>query len=442
MRTRAVVLGGSVAGLLAARVLADSFDHVVVVDRDDLSRAGPRKGVPQAHHAHGILAKGREVVEELFPGLTEDLVASGGIAVDLHNDIAWFKGACPLHRAPSGLLGLCVSRPALEDYIRGRVASLPAVEMRGGHVAVHPLATDDREVVTGVQVVRLGGNVLEDLEADLVVDATGRGNRGNWLKQLGYNSPSEESVEAGLVYVTRQYVREGPLPSGARAMISSASPRCPYSVVMIPNEGNRWIVTLIGTGVDIPPVEAGAFHEFAHRLDKDDLRYVIDHSRPLTEPKQFRLPATVRRRYESLRASPEGYVVLGDALCSFNPVYGQGMTVAAVEAVLLRDCLDESRDGVPARFYQEAARFIDVPWNMSSGGDLAALTPVGIRTLKTRLFKAYLAKVLRVAENDTQVSLAFHQTVNLTSSPGQLFTPRMLKRVFFPSLIRSTEPPE
>ena len=200
-------------------------------------------------------------------------------------------------------------------------------------------------------------------------------------------------------------------------------------MVLLPVEGNRWIVTLIGIGPDIPPVDAEGFEEFARRFPMVDLHDVMDGAEPLTEPRRFRAPASVRRRYELLKELPAGYVVMGDALCGFNPVYGQGMTVAAVEAKVLQACLSESGDDVPRRFYKQAARFIDIPWDMATGGDLAFPTTVGKRTFKIRFLNRYIAKVLRAAEVDTVVSLTFHQTVNLTSRPERLFAPHMLRRV-------------
>jgi 2-polyprenyl-6-methoxyphenol hydroxylase-like FAD-dependent oxidoreductase len=417
-------------GLLAARTLSESYDRVIVVDRDSLAGTGHRKGVPQSQHAHAILAKGREVLEDLFPGLTAELTDAGALTFDLHNDVIWFNGHGPLSRAPSDLLGLSLSRPALEDYIRRRVRELPNVDLWGEHEAVDLITTADGSVVTGVTVVALA-DARQDIMADLVVDATGRGNRSTtWLGRLGYDLPAEDSVKAGIVYATREYVRR-PLPSGSAAVITLLSPACPYSAVLLPMEGDRWILTLVGIGDDIPPTDVEGFNEFARRLPISDLHDIIDHAQPLTEPKRFRAPASVRRRYDRLRRRPDGYLVIADALCAFNPVYGQGMTVAAVEALVLRDCLRESTDDLPRRFYAKTAPVIDIPWDMAVGGDLAFPAVEGNRTTKIRILNAYIAKVLHAAETDPEVGLAFHRTVNLTNRPERLLMPRTLARVLF-----------
>lgn len=426
-KNTAVVLGASMAGLLAARALSESFDRVVVIDRDDPRDTGARKGVPQGQHAHAILNRGREVLEELFPGLTADLSAAGAEVVDLPNEVSWYSGTRQLLKVPSDLMLLSLSRPALEDYIRARVARLPGVELRGDHEVIGLVA--DGGTIEGVRYVHAG---VEDEEpADLVVDATGRGNRGTtWLTALGYEAPAEDTVKAGIAYSTREYDRL-PLPSGSAGVITALTADFPYGAALLPMEGNRWILTLIGMGGDIPPTDVPGFNDFARQFPIEDLHAVLDHARPLTEPKRFRIPASVRRRYERLKRLPEGYVCVGDALCAFNPVYGQGMTVAAVEAMVLLDCARGPLEGLPRRYYERAAQVIDIPWDMAAGGDLALSSVPGRRTVGVRILNAFLARVLRAAETDPVVSLAFHETVNLKHPPQRLFAPTILRRVLF-----------
>jgi 2-polyprenyl-6-methoxyphenol hydroxylase-like FAD-dependent oxidoreductase len=436
-KNTAVVLGASMAGLLAARVLSESFEHVMVIDRDDLRDTGARKGVPQGQHAHAILNKGRQVLEELFPGLTAELSAAGAEVVDLPNEVSWYNGTRQLLKVPSDLMLLSLSRPALEDYIRARVARRPGVELCGDHEVVGLVA--DGGAVTGVRVVHAG--VERELAADLVVDATGRGNRGTtWLTALGYEAPVEDTVKAGVAYSTREYDRQ-PLPSGSAGVITALTADFPYGAALLPMEGNRWILTLIGMGDDIPPTDVPGFNDYARQLPIEDLHAVLDHARPLTEPKRFRIPASVRRRYERLKRLPEGYLCIGDALCAFNPVYGQGMTVAAVEAMVLLDCARGPLAGLPRRYYERAAQVIDIPWDMAAGGDLALPSVPGKRTVSVRILNAFLARVLRAAATDPVVSLAFHETVNLKHPPQRLFAPKILRRVLFPRRVEPVAAP-
>ncbi|MFC4946054.1 NAD(P)/FAD-dependent oxidoreductase [Pseudonocardia sp. GCM10023141] len=427
---RAVVLGASIAGLLAARTLSDVYDEVVVIDRDPLTGTGPRKGVPQGRHAHVLLARGHAVLEELFPGLTADLVGAGAVVIDQIRDTVWMASGRRLAQAPSDLRALAVSRPALEDHVRDRVQKLPGVTFRGGHEATRLLASADRGTVTGVELADLTAGLRCELAAELVVDATGRSNRGaTWLAELGYVRPAEEVVKATIAYASRQYVRSGPLASGAMAIAAVVmSPEFPQGAAVLPMEGDRWMVTLIGLDGNLPPTDIAGFDRFSRLIPSADLHDVVDGCEPLTEPLSYRVPASVRRRYERLRRLPDRYLVIGDALCAFNPIYGQGMTVSAIEATVLRECLQSSTTGLPRRFYRQAARAIDIPWDIAAGGDLALPTVTGKRTLKTRLLNAYVARILRAAERDAQVGRAFHRSVNLISRPTSLFAPWLLLR--------------
>ncbi|MFF5227876.1 FAD-dependent oxidoreductase [Dactylosporangium sp. NPDC000521] len=429
--TQAVILGASIAGLLAARALSDTFGTVTVIDRDDLTGTGPRKGVPQGRHAHMLFAKGREVIEDLFPGITGELVAAGALTVDVHAGFAWHNGPNALARAASDLVVLAVSRPALEDHLRARVGRLPGVTVRGGLEATGLLHEDG--AVVGVRAVPAGagpGAPAEELRADLVVDATGRGNRGTtWLTELGYAPPEQDSVMAGVVYATREYERR-PLASGMLGVLTGVTPKYPYGAALLPMEGDRWILTLAGLGDDLPPTDEAGFAAYATRLSIGDLAEVVHGARPLGPPRPFRVPASVRRRYERIRRHPEGFLAFGDAICAFNPIYGQGMTVAALEALELRTAVADGLAGLPRRFYARASAVIDTPWDMAVGGDLAFPSVPGRRTVKIRFLNWYLARLLRAAETSPEVAVAFHRTVNLTEPPGRLFAPAILRRVF------------
>ncbi|MGW4665840.1 FAD-dependent oxidoreductase [Streptosporangium sandarakinum] len=428
----AVVAGAGMGGLLAARVLSETFGRVTVVDRDALPGEGvPRRGVPQGHHAHGMLSRGCEVLEELFPGLTADLVAAGAVACDLQGDVRWYNDGRLLRPAPSRLRGLSVSRPRLERSLRSRVEALAGVTILDGCEVVEPI-TGAGGAVTGVRLLR-PGHPPQDMPADLVVNATGRGNRGaEWLRRLGYGPVPEERVDSRLVYVSREY-RRRPGDSDAVALIVGHGAAVPRGGVALSAEGDRWLVTLYGMGDDVPPVDPEGYHRFAARLPVPDLHDLLRRLEPLGAPRPMRVPVSVRRRYERLDRFPEGYVVFGDALCQFNPTYGQGMTVAACEAVALRECLaDGGLDGLARRFFRHAARIIDVPWDMSAGGDLRFPSVEGRRTARLRLLNGYLARLHVAAEADPVVGNAFLSVANLQEPPRLLLSPGVLARVLRP----------
>ncbi|MEU9832745.1 FAD-binding monooxygenase [Streptosporangium sp. NPDC048047] len=419
-------------GLLAARVLSETFGRVTVVDRDALPVEGvPRRGVPQGRHAHGMLSRGCEVLEELFPGLTADLVATGAVACDLQGDVRWYNDGRLLRPAPSRLRGLSVSRPRLERSLRSRVEALPGVTILDACEVVEPI-TGAGGAVTGVRLLR-PGHRPRDMAADLVVNATGRGNRGaEWLRLLGYGPVPEERVESRLMYVSREY-RRRPGDCDAVALIVGHSAAVPRGGVALSAEGDRWLVTLYGMGDDLPPADPEGYHRFAARLPVPDLHDLLRRLEPLGEPRPMRIPVSVRRRYERLDRFPEGYVVFGDALCQFNPTYGQGMTVAACEAAALRDCLaDGGPDGLARRFFRRAARIIDVPWDMSVGGDLRFPSVEGRRTARLRLLNGYLARLHVAAEADPVVGNAFLSVANLQEPPRRLLSPGVVARVLLP----------
>jgi 2-polyprenyl-6-methoxyphenol hydroxylase-like FAD-dependent oxidoreductase len=429
---RAIVLGASIGGLLAARVLSESYATVTVFDRDKLpAEAADRRGVPQSGHSHGLLARGRQVLEELFPGLTADLTAQGAVAIDIQRDCLWVNDGHRIPRATSGLQGLCVSRRALEGYVRDRVRALPNVEIHDGCEALGLLADADGGTVTGARILPRGGEEQHH-DADLVVDATGRGNRGlTWLAELGYQPPVEDRVDPGTVYVSRDY-RRTPGETDFAAFISSPSPDVPYGGVAIAAEGDRWMVTLLGVGSDqAPPVDPDGFLTFAGRLPAPELHALLSRAEPLGPPKRMRLPTSVRRRYEHLTRLPEGFIAIADAVCSFNPAYGQGMTVAAVEAMVLRDCLRRGRRELPRRFFAGAAKVVDVPWDMAVGADLRYPTVVGPRSRRTRFLNGYVTRLHVAAARHAVVGRRFLSVANLMTPPPGLFAPGIVARVLW-----------
>ncbi|NUR83225.1 MAG: NAD(P)-binding protein, partial [Nonomuraea sp.] len=351
----AVVIGASMSGLLAAAALHRRYAQVTVFDRDTLPDGDAhRRGVAQSRHAHGLLARGREVMDELLPGLSAELVAQGAISGDMQRNGRYVHGGHTMARGDSGLNGLLVSRPLLEGQVRRRVAALPGVRLVSGGAVTGLLARTGR--VTGV---RLGDG--RPVPADLVVDAGGRGSRTPyWLGELGFPAPEEERLAIDLRYGTREF-RRGPYDlDGDLLLIISPTPGSPRAGVALALEGGRWIVTMGGYG-EGPELDPAGFAAYARTLPAPDLHRLVVGAEPVGEPRAYRSPASVRRRYERLTRFPEGLLVTGDAVCAFNPLYGQGMTVAALEA---RELLEPDLGALP--FFRRVARLVDTPWEMTS----------------------------------------------------------------------------
>jgi 2-polyprenyl-6-methoxyphenol hydroxylase-like FAD-dependent oxidoreductase len=423
----AVVVGGSLAGLLAARVLSETVERVTVVDRDEMPTApAHRKGVPQSRYTHGLLARGFEILEELLPGLGADLAERGALIQDLQRDVIWYNDGLQVKRAPSSLTVLLVSRPTLEAYVRTRVRALPRVTILAGTEATGLREADGR--ITGVHVTGPDGSPT--LDTRLVVDASGRSNRGPaWLAELGYPAVGEDVVRANLVYVSREY-RRVPGAEEFTGVIHSHYPENPVGSGSFATDGDRWLVTMLGMNDDVPPAEPGAFEEFAARMAGDELHRLVTTAEPIGGLNRFRIGPSVRRRYERCARLPEGFVALGDSLCCFNPAYGQGMTTAAMAAIWLRTCLESGTRGLTRRYFTGVKPIIDVPWAITVGNDLRFPEVAGPRTAKTRILNAYLPKLHRAATVNAEVGETFLRVANFLTPPQRLISPRTLWRVW------------
>jgi 2-polyprenyl-6-methoxyphenol hydroxylase-like FAD-dependent oxidoreductase len=429
---RAVVLGASMAGLLAARVLADAYAQVTVIDRDQLPETPMhRRGVPHGRHAHALLTGGHQALEELFPGLTAELIAHGAPTGDLLANGRWYLNGHRLRQAHSGLVALSPSRPLLEGHIRARVRALPNVALLDSCDIVGLTTTPDGRRVTGSRVLRRAdGHTEELLGADLVVDASGRGSRTPiWLQALGYARPDEEQVRIGLGYATRTYRLPPDALHGDRGLVQAATPQHPRSGVLLQLESDRWMVTLGGRLGDHPPTDPNGFLAFAQSLQFPDIYETICDAEPLDDLVAFRFPASVRYRYERLDRFPDGLLVMGDAVCSFNPVYGQGMSVAALEALTLRRHLQRGAAPQPRHWFRDLAGVVDAPWDVAVGGDLAFPGVPGRRTPKVRLVNAYLARLHAAAAHDANLASAFLRVAGMVAPPQSLLRPSIAVRV-------------
>lgn len=424
----ALVIGASMAGLLAARVLAGHYEQVVIVERDTLPPTPEtRRGVPQARHAHGLLGHGLVSLEALFPGFAGELLQRGA----RQGGARIFSGGGYLARVDDGPQGLFLSRPLLEHAVRTRVDALPNVAILENTDAREPLADAGCARITGLQVrERAEGAVERVIPADLVVDATGRGSRAPaWLTALGYPEPREELVDVDMHYSTRIFQRTSEDIGGDMLVNVAPTPDLPRASAMIALEDERWMVTLAGYFGEEPPTGEQGFLEFARSLPAPEIFETIRSATPLSEPATYRFRANLWRHYERLERFPEGFLVIGDALCSFTPIYGQGMTVAALEAIALRACLAPGTDQLAKRFFQQAAKVIANPWSITVGND-RKLSPAGARRDPfTRAINWYLDRYLVAARNDATLSAAFMQVANLFDPPSALLRPKLAARV-------------
>ncbi|MEV0392685.1 FAD-dependent oxidoreductase [Polymorphospora rubra] len=429
-KDRAVVLGGSVAGLLAVRALAGSYREVVLVERDPLpagTSTAPRTGVPHGRHAHGLLVGGLRAIETLLPGATADLAEAGVPAGDMCGAIRLYADGHPLRQGAIGELGLAVSRPFLESYVRTRVLDTANLKVIDGCDVAGLDSTDG--VVTGARIHRRSAGAGEEtVAADLVVDATGRGSRTpRWLGELGYAPPVEERLEVNLSYTTRKFKMAPDGLGGNHTVIVAPSVTNPRGGVLQVVEQGRAVATVFGILGDAAPGDLDGFLAFAKTLRAPEFDGILRAAEPIDEPATFRFPASVRRRYERLDRFPAGLLVIGDAICSFNPQYAQGMSVSAMEAATL---LRMAPDGVTApAFFRAVAPIIDVPWQIVTGSDLAHPGVQGERTGAIRFVNAYLRRLQAAARRDATLTEAFARVVNLIAAPRSLMRPDRAVRV-------------
>jgi flavin-dependent dehydrogenase len=433
-RDHAIVLGGGVAGLLAARVLSEAYPQVTVVDRDHLAPGNqPRRGVPQGRHIHRLLARGQQILEDLFPGLTAEFAAHGAAVGDV-GDVRLLLGGHRLARAEAGLVLVSASRPLLEDRVRARVRALRAVTLAPPGDAVGLLTTPNGQRVTGIRLLRRAdGSAEELLRADLVVDATGRGSRAPaWLAALGFEPPYEDRVRVDVGYATRRYRLPPDALDGDLGCLHGPPPDRPRGGALAKLEGDVWMLTLGGFLGDHPPTDPAGFTAFARSLHFSDLYDAIRTAPAIDDPVRFRFPAATWRRYERIRHHPEGFLVIGDAMCSFNPIYGQGMTVAALQAMALRRSLLDGDERLARRFHMATSRIADHAWEMATGADLAVPGVEGHRTLRVRVANTYTARILAVAAHDPAAAAAFTRVVGMVDPVSSLLRPALALRVLRP----------
>lgn len=427
---RAVVLGGSIAGMLAARVLSPHHDRVTVVERDSFPVVGRRrKGVPQDRHVHALHPRGQRVMERLLPGLSDELVGEGAALGELGMDTRIVFGGRPLARTSTGHPVLAASRPLLEGHIRSRVLKLPNVEMLESCDALGIVVVDGS--VTGVRVLRRRDGATEEVvAADVVVEATGRQTRlPHWLEELGRTPPDEEVSELEVAYVSGRFARR-PGDEAIVNVVSSIPPDGRAGGAALAAEGNSIVVTLSGLLGQVPPTEPDELVGYAATLVDPAIHDVIADREPLAEPVLMRIPPGRRRYYDRLTDLPAGLIPIGDALCSFNPVYGQGMSVAAVAAECLGECVAVGHEGLTPRYLASVNGILDHAWSMARGADASYIPSVRARQpLPVRLLGRYQERLVAAAADDPVVAGAFLETIGLVAEPQSLLRPAVALRV-------------
>jgi 2-polyprenyl-6-methoxyphenol hydroxylase-like FAD-dependent oxidoreductase len=443
-REHAVVAGAGMAGLLAASVLADHYGQVTILDRDRIpDLPGFRGGVPQSPHTHVLLGRGLTVLETLLPGIEAELLKAGAVPVDWPGDAMWLTAAGWSPRFRPGIRLVSLSRDLVEWVVRQRVLSHPRIELRQVTEVTALVTSPGRGAVTGMRTRQRGlPGSDQEIEAGLVIDATGRQSRCcQWLAEIGYLAPREASIACDVGYASRFYA----VPPGGmdwRLMLLQAQPpRHTRSGIIAPVDGDRWTVSLIGRLGDHPPTDEDGFLDFAVGLRSPLLREVLQDAVPLTPIRGFKISSAYRRRFDQMARWPDGFVVAGDAVCTLNPVYAQGMSVAAIGALGLRAELQRPPAAdLTRRLQARIVRASADAWVLASGEDLRYLAlHTGKRPpLRDRIMRPYLDRVLRAATRDRLVNQALLEVVNLERPPSSLVKPRVVLHAVRPDTAAPT----
>jgi 2-polyprenyl-6-methoxyphenol hydroxylase-like FAD-dependent oxidoreductase len=423
----AVVLGAGIAGLLAARVLSDRFARVTLVEKHRLAHDGAvRDAAPQGAHAHAMLARGLQIIERLFPGYTDELVAGGASLVGVQDVRVYVLGWRQNHDSP--LRVLAATRPFMEWMLARRVRALGNVDIVEDAEVVAALGSRTR--ITGVALRT--GETTRDLAANLVVDARGRrSNLADWMKALGAEAPPHETSPLASVYCSCLLE---PAPGRPRPLTHQVAKfEDKLGVLIFPVENGRVLLSIgANVNVQLPKTHKEMLTFLKDRLPVPDAYNAIKDLRPITPLSYSRFSASVRRNFDALGHPPEGIAAIGDAVASFNPIFGQGMTVAALEAEWLETCLatsDPSTNGFAKAYYAGVKPIVDLAWGFP---DLEAKrNNPKAQPAATRFLLWYTERMNAAATRSPLVSKAIAHVQNMIEPPTALFKPSVFLRVLF-----------
>jgi 2-polyprenyl-6-methoxyphenol hydroxylase-like FAD-dependent oxidoreductase len=433
---KAIVMGASIAGLWTARALIDLFDDVIVLERDQLPQGAEfRSGAPQVRQYHGLLESGLNQMRAWFPGLDQELIEAGAVSYDVTNDVhlrirnRWYP------QFPSGNILLSCSRLLLESSLRRRLRQNPCIRFIEGVEVMGLESNLEKRRVTGARIQgRRGGSEEENpvLSGDLVVDALGRRSlTPQWLQEMGYPSPEVTEVNSFLGYVTRRYKRK---PNTPMILVGATPPNDPYTGLVFPEENDTMVALMAGYNKHYPPTDPDEFEAFAHNLGPE-FEEVLRGAEPISQPYGYRGTSSRWHHYEKLERWPERFVVLGDAFCGFNPIYGQGMSAAAMSAAALADHIKRSNgnlDGVAQPTLREISKITEGIWLLATSADLewpgTEGGPLG-EGPADHFGRWYINHLLDATAFDKTVRLQFNAVSQLVKPSAALFAPGILLRV-------------
>ena len=435
LANHAIIIGGSIAGLLAARVLSEYVSQVTVIEKDALTaEPARRKGTPQATQFHSLHQAGADIISQLLPDMMLDLPSSGLLPADIGADVqAFFYGGWLPQLHVGSNIYWC-DRPRFEWTMRQHVTALANVELISGAKVAALRHDKDQRRITGVTLRT--AEEEQTISADIVIDAGGRGSRmPQWLRAIGCGSPPESNLRINMGDVTGIFQLPVDETPEWKAMVIGTQPGVNNKMGgahRLPN--NQIKVLLAGWFGDHPPTDEAGFVAFSRKLSQPDLYNVLRQAKLVSPVSGHKLPSNQWRHYEKMADMPDGLFVLGDAICSFNPGYGQGMTVTAMHVMALQAVLNNLRKrgqtlaqrGVNRRFQKAAASVSQKAWMSATSEDLRYPQAEGARPLPLRLMQRHLDKVMAIAHHNPDVTRRFYEVMTFRRSPASIFYPDVL----------------
>ena len=439
---QAVVIGAGMGGLCAARALADYFEQVLIIENDPLpADAAPRPGTPQCKHVHGLLMGGQQALESLFPGLEQAMNQAGAVPVRMTSDLRFERpGYDPFPQRDLGLQILCMTRPRIEATVRKKTALHGNISVRecckAQELLVTSHANGENSEVTGVRCA-YGSGKTEHLGADFVVDASSHGLLTlRLLASLGLPAPAESTMGVDIGYCTSTFEIPDDAPTDWKAMVLLPDPpRNRRGAFIIPAEGHRWTVTLAGRYAHKPPDDETGYFAYVKNLRTPTVHNALRNAKRQSGFSRYVLKASRRRHFEGITAFPHGLLPFGDTICRFNPVYGQGMSVAAQEACLLQGQLAEASKegkgikGLASTCLAETQKLIETPWSSSAIPDFLDPLTEGPRPPDLEDMLRFGAALSKVAAEDPAVHKIMVEVQQLLKPGSAYQAPEIAERI-------------
>ena len=435
---RAVVVGAGIGGLATAGALAKYFERVDILERDRLTASvGSRSGTPQDRHPHGLLAGGLRALDQIFPGFERDLAAAGAVPVTFARDVQFERpdvGVLP--KRDFGISVLCATRPLIELVLRRRAEAVANIMLRPASRVIGIVPAAGGAGVRGVQFVN-GSGRFETLDADLVVDASGRGAPTlTLLDALCWDRPQMTEIGVDITYATA--VVEIPPDATTEWKLVLTLPDPPdlaLHAIMVPTEDGRWITAIADHSATAWIETWDAFLEASRSLITPTVHNALRYAHPPEGIRHYRFPVSTWKHFERLPRLPRGVLPVADAFCRFNPIHGQGMSSAAKQARLLQDVADRAAAepdpiaALQAGFMADVASVLETPWNMSTSADLAFPATRGERPEKFEEAQQFEAALFRAAVADPVVHRAMMDVAQLLQPYSWLQEPGIMRRI-------------